>query len=146
MPSLSRAERRSESVLGLMPTSERSSSLTRLVPVVRSRMISNVYFPLTMLAVRATGHTSESSSSQVLAAVAVSSASALRRAMSLLLRRYRNLTQVYSGCCSVRCDGPRDESDIPYYFSVLYRMIPPIWRAVKAAFLRRELQRMCSAG
>jgi hypothetical protein len=57
-------------------------------------MMSNVHFPLTMLAVRATGHTSESSSSQVLAAVAVSSASALRRAMSLLLRRYRNSMQV----------------------------------------------------
>src|SRR6478752_4839982 len=94
MPSLSSAERRSESVLGLMPTSERSSSLKRLVPVVRSRMMSNVHLPLTMLAVRATGHTSESLSSQVLAAVAVSSASALRRAMSLLLRRYRNLVRV----------------------------------------------------
>src|SRR5690242_470387 len=94
MPSPSSAERRSESVLGLIPTSERSSSLKRLVPVVRSRMMSNVHLPLTMLAVRATGHTSESLSSQVLAAVAVSSASALRRAMSLLLRRYRNLVRV----------------------------------------------------
>src|SRR6185312_12228792 len=42
--------------------------------------------------------------------------------------------QVNAGCCSVCCDGPRIDSN----FSVLYRMIPPIWRAVKAAFLRRH--------
>src|SRR5690349_20618964 len=118
MPSLSSAERRSESVLGLIPTSECSNSLKRLVPVVRSRMMSYVHFPLTMLAVRATGHTSESSSSQALAAVAVSSASALRRAMSLLLRRNRGLCRsihAFADCCSVCRDGPRDDSDFPYY-------------------------------
>src|SRR6266704_4984535 len=55
IPSSSRERNRSESVLGLIPCSERSSWLNRLTPEAKSRIISKVHFPLIILAVRATG-------------------------------------------------------------------------------------------
>ena len=50
------ARRRSDSVRGLIPSSERSSSQKRLQPSARSRMTSNVHLPQTTSAVRQTGH------------------------------------------------------------------------------------------
>ena len=58
MPSSSSARRRSESVRGLMPVSERSSSQKRERPSARSRMISSVHLPQTISAVRQTGQVS----------------------------------------------------------------------------------------
>src|SRR3954454_20005613 len=55
MPSSSSARRRSESVRGLMPCSERSSSQNRERPSARSRTSSSVHLPQTMSAVRQTG-------------------------------------------------------------------------------------------
>ena len=55
MPSSSSARRRSESVRGLIPSSERSSSQKRLEPSARSRMIRRVHLPQTTSAVRQTG-------------------------------------------------------------------------------------------
>src|SRR5207245_3995168 len=56
MPSSSRARRRSDSVRGLIPASERSSSQKREQPSARSRTSRSVHFPHTMSAVRHTGH------------------------------------------------------------------------------------------
>ena len=58
MPSSSSARSRSESVRGLIPASERSSSQNRDRPSARSRITSNVHFPHTISAVRQTGHVS----------------------------------------------------------------------------------------
>src|SRR6185312_3866895 len=58
MPSSSSARRRSESVRGLMPASERSSSQKREQPSASSRTSSSVHFPQTMSAVRQTGQLS----------------------------------------------------------------------------------------
>ena len=55
MPSSSSARRRSESVRGEMPSSERSSSQKRARPSARSRITSSVHLPQTMSAVRQTG-------------------------------------------------------------------------------------------
>src|SRR5947207_15959364 len=57
-PSSSSARRRSESVRGLMPASDRSSSQNRERRSARSRMINSVHFPHTMSAVAHTGHVS----------------------------------------------------------------------------------------
>ena len=56
IPSSSSARRRSESVRGLIPSSERSSSQKRLDPSARSRMMRRVHLPQTISAVRQTGH------------------------------------------------------------------------------------------
>src|SRR4051794_7121284 len=58
MPSSSRARRRSDSVRGLMPVSERSSSQKREQPSASSRTRSSVHLPQTMSAVRQTGQLS----------------------------------------------------------------------------------------
>src|SRR4051812_42605368 len=58
IPSSSRARRRSESVRGLMPWSERSSSQKRERPSARSRITSRVHLPQTTSAVRQTGQLS----------------------------------------------------------------------------------------
>src|SRR5260221_12378639 len=55
MPSSSSARRRSDSVRGLIPSSERSSSQKRLRPSARSRMTKRVHLPQTTSAVRQTG-------------------------------------------------------------------------------------------
>ena len=56
MPSSSSARRRSESVRGEMPSSERSSSQKRRRDCsARSRITSSVHLPQTMSAVRQTG-------------------------------------------------------------------------------------------
>src|SRR5918994_5238809 len=55
MPSSSSARRRSESVRGEIPSSERSSSQKRALCSARSRITSSVHFPQTMSAVRQTG-------------------------------------------------------------------------------------------
>src|SRR3954468_14078627 len=55
MPSSSSARRRSDSVRGEMPPSERSSSQKRERPSARSRTMSSVHFPQTISAVRQTG-------------------------------------------------------------------------------------------
>src|SRR5688572_20366346 len=55
MPSSSSARRRSESVRGEMPSSERSSSQKRALCSARSRITSSVHLPQTMSAVRQTG-------------------------------------------------------------------------------------------
>ena len=55
MPSSSRARSRSDSVRGLMPSSDRSSSQNRERPSTRSRMIRSVHLPHTTSAVRQTG-------------------------------------------------------------------------------------------
>src|SRR4051812_10868398 len=55
MPSSSSARRRSESVRGEIPPSERSSSQKRERPSARSRTIRSVHFPQTISAVRQTG-------------------------------------------------------------------------------------------
>src|SRR5215218_178503 len=55
MPSSSRARRRSESVRGLIPSSDRSSSQNRALPSARSRISSSVHFPQTTSAVLQTG-------------------------------------------------------------------------------------------
>jgi hypothetical protein len=55
MPSSSSARRRSESVRGEMPWSERSSSQKRARLSARSRITSSVHLPQTMSAVRQTG-------------------------------------------------------------------------------------------
>src|SRR2546421_6027963 len=57
-PSSSSARRRSESVRGLMPASDRSSSQNRERPSARSRMINSVHLPHTMSDVAHTGHVS----------------------------------------------------------------------------------------
>src|SRR5271155_3837330 len=54
----SSARNRSDSVRGLMPASERSSSQKRDVPSARSRTSSRVHFPHTISAVLHTGHVS----------------------------------------------------------------------------------------
>src|SRR6478672_739434 len=58
MPASSSARRRSESVRGLMPASERSSSENREQPSARSRTSSSVHLPQMISAVRQTGHVS----------------------------------------------------------------------------------------
>src|SRR3954451_8699844 len=58
MPSSSSARSRSDSVRGLMPASERSSSQKRERPSARSRITSRVHLPQTMSAVRQTGQLS----------------------------------------------------------------------------------------
>ena len=58
MPSSSSARRRSDSVRGLMPVSERSSSQKREQPSARSRTSSSVHLPQTISAVRQTGQLS----------------------------------------------------------------------------------------
>ena len=55
MPCSSSARRRSESVRGLMPASERSSSQKRLRPSARSRITRIVHLPQMMSAVAQTG-------------------------------------------------------------------------------------------
>src|SRR3954447_5670630 len=55
IPSSSSARRRKESVRGLIPSSERSSSQNRLEPSARSRITRRVHFPQTTSAVRQTG-------------------------------------------------------------------------------------------
>src|ERR1044072_1869496 len=55
MPSSSKARRRSDSVRGLIPSNERSSSQKRLRPAARSRMTRRGHLPQTMSAVRQTG-------------------------------------------------------------------------------------------
>ena len=56
MPSSSSARRRNDSVRGLMPCRERSSSQKRERPSARSRITSSVHFPHTISAVLQTGH------------------------------------------------------------------------------------------
>src|SRR2546421_8723368 len=56
IPSSSSARSRSDSVRGLIPVSERSSSQKRDVPAARSRTSRSVHFPHTTSAVRHTGH------------------------------------------------------------------------------------------
>src|ERR1700704_2793498 len=56
--SSSSARRRSDSVRGLIPASERSSSQKRERPSASSRTSSNVHLPHTISAVRPTGHVS----------------------------------------------------------------------------------------
>src|SRR3954447_19721270 len=58
MPSSSSARRRSDSVRGLMPASDRSSSQKRERPSARSRITSSVHLPQTTSAVRQTGQVS----------------------------------------------------------------------------------------
>ena len=58
MPSSSSARRRSESVRGLMPASERSSSQKRERPSARSRTSRRVHLPQTISAVAQTGQVS----------------------------------------------------------------------------------------
>src|SRR3954451_8624854 len=58
MPASSSARRRSESVRGLMPASERSSSEKRERPSARSRTSSSVHLPQMISAVRQTGQVS----------------------------------------------------------------------------------------
>src|SRR3954462_12623121 len=58
MPASSSARRRSESVRGLMPASERSSSEKREQPSARSRTSSRVHLPQMISAVRQTGQVS----------------------------------------------------------------------------------------
>src|SRR3954467_1897640 len=58
MPASSSARRRSESVRGLMPASERSSSEKREQPSARSRTSSSVHLPQMISAVRQTGQVS----------------------------------------------------------------------------------------
>src|SRR3954452_20467600 len=58
MPSSLSARSRSESVRGLMPASERSSSQNRERPSARSRITSRVHLPQTTSAVRQTGQLS----------------------------------------------------------------------------------------
>ena len=70
MPCSSRPRRRSESVRGLMPASERSSSQKRLRPSARSRMTRIVHLPQMMSAVAQTGqlvigHTNAESSARL---------------------------------------------------------------------------------
>src|SRR3954447_12329613 len=55
IPSSSSALRRNESVRGLIPSSERSSSQNRLEPSAKSRMTRRVHLPQTTSAVRQTG-------------------------------------------------------------------------------------------
>ena len=57
-PSSSSARSRSDSVRGLIPCSERSSSQNRERPSARSRITSSVHLPQTISAVRQTGHVS----------------------------------------------------------------------------------------
>src|SRR6266853_5246600 len=56
IPSSSSARSRNESVRGLIPSSERSSSQKRLLPSARSRIRISVHLPQTTSAVRQTGH------------------------------------------------------------------------------------------
>src|SRR2546421_2373315 len=58
IPCSSSARRRSDSVRGLMPASERSSSQNRDLPSARSLTSSRVHFPHTISAVMHTGHVS----------------------------------------------------------------------------------------
>src|SRR3954468_20837853 len=58
MPSSSSARSRSDSVRGLMPASERSSSQNRERPSARSRITRSVHLPQTTSAVRQTGQLS----------------------------------------------------------------------------------------
>src|SRR3954454_8026882 len=58
MPASSSARRRRESVRGLMPASERSSSENREHPSARSRTSSSVHLPQMISAVRQTGQVS----------------------------------------------------------------------------------------
>src|SRR6202167_5852199 len=58
IPSSSSARSRSESVRGLIPASERSSSQKRERPSERSRTSNSVHLPHTTSAVRHTGHVS----------------------------------------------------------------------------------------
>ena len=58
IPSSSSARSRSDSVRGLIPCSERSSSQNRERPSARSRITSSVHLPHTISAVRQTGHVS----------------------------------------------------------------------------------------
>jgi hypothetical protein len=58
MPCASSSRNRSESVRGLMPARERSSSQKRVRPSDRSRMMRIVHFPQMMSAVAQTGHVS----------------------------------------------------------------------------------------
>src|SRR5690606_31556207 len=53
--SSSSARSRSDSVRGLIPSSERSSSQKRWLPAARSRISRSVHFPQTISAVRQTG-------------------------------------------------------------------------------------------
>ena len=55
MPCSSSARRRSESVRGLIPASDRSSSQKRLRPSARSRITRIVHLPQMMSAVAQTG-------------------------------------------------------------------------------------------
>src|SRR5262245_15061131 len=55
-----------ESVLGLMPASERSSSLKRRGPSARSRSITRVHLPGTIWAVARTGHVTPAASGALL--------------------------------------------------------------------------------
>src|SRR5688572_14917498 len=58
IPCSSRARSRRESVRGLIPLSDRSSSQKRIESSARSRMIRSVHFPEMMSAVRQTAHSS----------------------------------------------------------------------------------------
>src|SRR3954451_5749749 len=58
IPASSRARSRSDSVRGLMPASERSSSENREQPSARSRTSSSVHLPQMISAVRQTGQVS----------------------------------------------------------------------------------------
>src|SRR3954454_4711370 len=78
IPSSSSARRRSESVRGLMPASERSSSQKRDRPSERSRTSSRVHLPQTTSAVRQTGHVGSPATPNTLPTEARCSAAGLR--------------------------------------------------------------------